>query len=99
MPFKNSQWVVTADTLRTVPPESVYIIEVSRLTETTTRHNGVFYDWPLHMSEKEWVNLNFFFEAFVNALEIHDGKYSPALDGSMLDASLAEARRLRRELN
>jgi hypothetical protein len=45
------------------------------------------------MAEKTWVDVAAFNEAFVKALELHKGKYNPAVDAELLKASLAEARR------
>ena len=96
MTFKNSQWAVTKYGLEVLKPEPLYKIEASRLTMTRP-YNPQFYDWPLHMAEKEWVNLDAFNEAFSKALEFHKGRYSPKADPKMLEASIVEARRLRRE--
>jgi hypothetical protein len=93
--FKNAQWAVTdygVETVegdRGVPP---YHIEESRLTETASRPNGIFYDWPVHMARKAWVDIEAFTEAFDKALELHKGRYSPEADQDMLEASIAEAR-------
>jgi hypothetical protein len=51
------------------------------------------YDWPVHMIEKTWVDTEAFIEAFSKALEWHAGNYQPAANTSILNASIAEARR------
>jgi hypothetical protein len=48
--------------------------EFSADTLGDDRDNGL-PDWPLHMAEKEWVNIRLFLEAFEHALETHKGKY------------------------
>ena len=66
-----------------------YSINTERLLETTTRGKDVFYDWPVHMAEKTWVDVEAFNEAFKKALEYHAVTY----DKDMLASSFAEARR------
>ena len=96
--FKNHQWEVTKYGLEARKPEAPYEIKASRLVEATTRANGEFYDWPVHMAEKNWVDLNAFVEAFQEAIRAHSGRYSPPVDHTKLDASVNEAWRIRREL-
>ena len=94
--FKNAQWAVTDYGMETIedgytPP---YHIEELRLTEAINRPNGTFYNWPMHMAKKTWVDIEAFMEAFGKALELHKGRVSPEADQSMLKASIAEARRI-----
>ncbi len=95
--FKNFQWAVTENGMDTVKPEVPYDFNAERLTETTDRANGTFYDWPVHMAEKTWVNVEAFNEAFKQALEFHKSRYSPAVDPKMLEATFKEARRIAKE--
>jgi len=62
------------------------------LTETTDRKGKTFYDWPLHMAGKTWVDIDAFLEAFIAALAIHAGKYPGQVDGDMLAESRDNAR-------
>lgn len=94
--FKNAQWAVTDYGVESIRPAPSYPFEAKRLTETTKRENGTFYDWPVHMAEKTWVDTEAFLEAFERALELHKGRYSPAVDLAMLEASKNEARRIAR---
>lgn len=87
MSYQNSQWAVTEYGLETVAPEARYEIEASRLTETTKRGDDTFYEWPVHLAEKEWVDLGAFIQAFEKALELHKDRYSLNLDTEMLEAS------------
>ena len=64
MGFKNGQWAVTDYGMETVPPEAPYEFEASRLLEVTDRPKGKFYDWPVHLAEKTWVDIEAFIEAF-----------------------------------
>lgn len=74
-------------------PAPTYHFTADRLTEMQGGGRGKFYDWPVHMAEKTWVDVTAFNEAFVKALELHKGKYKPSVDPELLKASLAEAHR------
>jgi hypothetical protein len=52
----------------------------------------VYYDWPVHVAAKRWVNTEAFIEAFSKALDVHAGKYLPPVDSITITASIAEAR-------
>ena len=106
MTFKNWQWAVTdygvesvhgatSPTIDGITPP--YHFDATRLVEMTERPNGTFYDWPVHMAEKTWVDIDAFNEAFEKALELRQGRYSPVLDPEMLRASFVEARRISAE--
>lgn len=103
MSFSNEQWKVTDYGIEAIVGSRTpsmsglttrYEIQAERLVETTERSNGTFYDWPVHMAEKTWVDVTTFNEAFAEALELHKGRYSPAVDLEMLDASISEAQRI-----
>ena len=97
--FSNSQWNVTDYGIEAKPPGSVYEIDGKRLLEITDRGRaGTFYDWPVHMAEKEWVDLSAFNEAFVMALTIHGAKLDGKVDAAMLHASIMHAHDERQQL-
>jgi hypothetical protein len=91
--YANHQWAVTKYGVETVPPESKYHFEASRLTEMRGDGEDGIYDWPVHMAEKTWVNIESFIDVFKKALELHVGRYAPPVDSSVLAKSLAAARR------
>lgn len=93
--FRNKQWAVTGYGVESVPPAPDYHFGVSRIGELAHSNNGTFY-WPVHMAEKTWVDIEAFIQAFTESLRIHAGKFSPAIDPTLLAASLAEARRIAR---
>lgn len=76
---------------------SPYEFNAERLAETTERDGVSYYDWPVHMASKTWVDIDAFIEAFSKALEIHAGRYSERIDPDMLDASYEYARRIARQ--
>jgi hypothetical protein len=88
--FKNSQWAVTDWGLEAARPgaPSEYLIPAHRLLERGGIGNGGFYDWPLHLAEKTWVDINAFNEAFVEALKHHKGKFREEVNKKMLLASI-----------
>lgn len=91
--YQNRQWAVTSYGVESVPPESKYHFEASRLTEMRGDGADAIYDWPVHMAEKTWVDIEAFIDAFKKALELHAGKYAPPVDSSLLAKSLAAARK------
>jgi len=93
--YTNAQWFVDEDSVGTLQVGISYAFGAQRLLETTHRTNGTFYDWPLHMAVKNWVDLEAFLDAFQKAIDIHAAKLPDAVDRPMLEASLVEARRLR----
>lgn len=95
--YRNCQWMVTNHGIEAVASDfGLYEIEASRLTETTDRENGTFYEWPVHMEEKgKGLDLNAFIGAFIGGLAIHKGKYEPELDRQLLEKSILEALRRR----
>lgn len=92
--FRNSQWEVTPYGLERCGSDRGYDIEASRLTERTHRNKQVFYDWPLHMAQKPWIDIGAFIEAFQKGLELHAGRFPRPVDPQILEASLTEARRI-----
>ncbi len=103
MTFKNWQWAVTdygleaiggatSPTIRGETP--TYEFSTKRLAETTERRDETFYDWPVHMAEKTWVDVEAFNKAFEQAIEFHKGRYSPAVDRKIIEASFKEAKRV-----
>lgn len=90
MSFENHQWAVTRVGLEVKKPEPEYVIYAERLTETTERGGDIYYDWPVHMAEKTWVNIEAFIEAFQKALKEHNATF----DSKMLAASIEVARKI-----
>jgi hypothetical protein len=79
--------------IQTVDPAPHYWIEAEKLTETTTDGQKAYYDWPIHMADTAWVNIESFIEVFSQALRIHEGRYTPDVDLAKLERSFAEARK------
>jgi hypothetical protein len=78
--FENHQWRVTAYGVESIEPAPTYELSAERFLETNMTE---FYDWPVHMAEKNWIDI----EAF-----IHAGKLNGAVDSAKLTASIAKAR-------
>lgn len=63
--FRNQQWKVEKRGLSAMGHG--YFIERNRIDDMRmSKHN--FYNWPLHMATKGWVDLDAFCEAFTHAL-------------------------------
>jgi len=93
--FKNRQWTVTAYGMECRSPYR-YDIEASRLLEMGY---GGLYDWPIHMAEKEWVDIEAVIEAFTKALELHQGNYIAVADPDTLAKSIDFARKVRERMD
>lgn len=96
--LRNAQWQVTTGGIEAIGEE--YFIDADRLSEVAPRGPGGadILDWPIHMAEKPWVDLELFIEAYVAALNEHEGRYRPDVSPQMLDDSLRAARTLSRRL-
>src|SRR5689334_6426620 len=91
--FKNGQWAVTDWGLEGAIPGGVaeYLIPASRLLVANGIGEGKYYDWPLQLAAKTWIDIEAFNEAFRAALEYHRGKYRGEVDQAMLQATLRYA--------
>ncbi len=103
MRMVNWQWAITDQALeaaanatsdRVVGITSEYTIHLDRLLETAERSGGILYDWPAHMAEKTWVDIDAFNEAFVQAIRYQFGDEMKGVDRAMLEASLELGRRI-----
>ena len=91
--FQNHQWAVTEWGLEGVIARGVpeYLIPASQLLVANGIGEGKYYDWPLQLAAKTWIDIGAFNEAFRVALEYHRGKYRGEVDQAMLAASLCYA--------
>ena len=89
--MSHKQWILFEGGL--LCPNMDYPIDADRLFETrqASSAGGIFYDWPLHMAEKNWVDFAVFEDVFRAALKGLERHY----DQSLMDKSFAEARRER----
>jgi len=92
--FENSQWVVKEDGMGPVETLPPYDIAIERVFEITNRGGNKFYDWPVHMAEKTWVDAGLFNEAFDHAIRYHSKASGEPIDEDMLQASYGEAFRI-----
>ena len=92
--FKNAQWAVTEWGLEAARPGAPceYFIPAHRLLERSGIGYGELYDWPLHLAEKTWIDMDAFNEAFAEALKHHKGKYRGDVDKKILLASIDRTR-------
>ena len=63
--WQGSQWAVTEYGIEC--RDGRYAIPADRLSEL----RGAVPDWPLHMAEKDWVEIHDFCTAFLVALAVH----------------------------
>lgn len=86
------QWYVTPYGIECWKPVR-YHVKADVLATIKDRDGGTYYDWPLHMAEKEWVSLSDFESAFRKALRVHQKKTGPSPSEGLLRASFDKARR------
>jgi hypothetical protein len=72
-----------------------YHFNAERLLEIQGAGEGKLYDWPVHMAEKTWVDIDAFIEAFKEGLKLHSAKLG-TVDQKVLEASFAKARQIAR---
>jgi hypothetical protein len=91
--FKNAQWEVTDRGMVSLAsgPARPHEIGASRLLQKIGAGVGKFYDLPLLMIEKPWVDPELFFEAYREACEAHA---KATLDSELLEDTIGEARRI-----
>lgn len=89
--FRNDQWVVNDDGLQSVTPGAPYeyYIAAERLLEKAGAGQGKFYDWPVHVCGKTWVDKPAFIEAYRKAVEVHQ---ADRVDPDLLEKSIAAVR-------
>jgi len=93
--FANHQWAVTDWGLQSTRPGAPYKYNIAakRLLERAGAGGGVFYDWPVHMIGKNWIDFESFMDAYLSAIETHEGKYEGKVDRELMDKSVEEAKR------
>lgn len=92
--FENAQWKVLDDGVESKDGFPPYDFAIDRVFETTTRGTKMFYDWPVHMAEKTWVDLPLFNEAFEQAVRFYASESTEPVDEAMLRASYDESYRI-----
>ena len=92
--FENAQWKVTEFGLELIAVHNEYLIDAARLARLTQRLSHKYYDWPLHMAEKSWVDIEAFLEAFAEALKFHSSQIGAAIDQKVLSDSFGQARKV-----
>lgn len=92
--YRNAQWVVSQDGIN--PDESLppYDIAIDRVFETTTRGVEHYYDWPVHMASKTWVDVDLFNAAFDRGIRHYSRVSGEPIDEDMLQASYIEAKNI-----
>ena len=96
---QNHQWIATKDGLKKrTSGIDFYSIEADQLLATGGVGRNKFYDWPLHMAQKSWVDIDAFEEGFRAAIGHHSGKFGCSPDRTRLDDSFKAARCLRAKI-
>jgi len=93
--FENHQWAVTDYGLESIQLPWEYPIAASRLLETRGSADSKLYNWPVHLAQKKWIDIEAFIEAFNKALELHEDEYRGSVDFLVLGKSIDAARNWR----
>ena len=96
--YGNKQWIVTAEGIE-APREGGYWIGTLQLRQTTERDGVTYYDFPIHVAEKEWVDIFYFIEAFVYALRADARMSGEAIDETMLSRTIRRATAVARQIH
>ncbi|EKS32667.1 hypothetical protein [Afipia clevelandensis] len=89
--FQNDQWAVTVHGLESRPPLPPYRILASELLSTRDDGDGRYYEWPVDIALKTWVEIDSFLEAFIQAVLAHHELLPEEYD-TVLARTLAKAR-------
>ncbi|USI71627.1 hypothetical protein [Sphingomonas morindae] len=96
--FRNRQWLVTDTMVERADGGWEYFFTIDRVFEINSHRGGrPQYDWPVHMAEKAWVDVDAFNEAFEKALRYQSAATGKPVDEEMLSLSLHAARQLETE--
>lgn len=87
-----NQWKVTEDGLEATGQSFEYLIEWVKISRLTERNGIQYYEWPLHMAEKSWVEIEAFIAAFEKALEDYEDKEGAPINQTALLNSFSKAR-------
>lgn len=92
--WEGRQWAVTTYGLETISEPYHYYLTPLSLNDKRTTPRGEVFDNPLHMVEKEWLDVEDYLTAWLAALALH-GQQS---DQETVRLTITEAHKLRREL-
>lgn len=90
--FINGQWAVIDYGMTTVRPGAPYEynIDAPRLLTRSNGYPGGIYDWPYHMAEKTWIDIEAFIAAYQKAIDHH---HPGEADAELLEQTYAMARK------
>jgi hypothetical protein len=78
--------------IRTIGGAPEYLIEAEALLMTTIRYAETYYDWPLYMADKSWIDFEAFCEAFERAVIVLADRLQSFVDRRMLNTSFEKGR-------
>jgi hypothetical protein len=78
--------------VESLEPGITYELPAERFLESS---RGAVYDWPVHMAEKTWVDIEAFIEVFTKAVNLHAAKLNGAVDPAKLTASIVKAHQVK----
>ncbi len=89
-----SQWKLTEFGFESVGQQSENFVEMERVSQLTERDGVNYYEWPLHMAIKSWVDIEDFIIVFERALEAYEEKKGAQINQAILSNSFKKTREL-----
>lgn len=91
--FRSSQWAVDQKELRALPPHR-YVIRMSALGEIEDWGAGPIYTIPVHLAEKEWVDIDDLLHVFRYAWSVYGALQAKPFQVSVMENTERVARRI-----
>ena len=89
---QGSQWAVDQSRFWALPPER-YEFGTSRIGEIEDWGNGRIYTFPVHMAEKNWVDIEDFISVFQVAWSIYGALQEQPLNPEIMERTIRQARK------
>ncbi len=91
--YQGSQWAVNQELFWALPPER-YDFQTRRIGEIEDWGSGPIYTFPVHMAEKEWVDIEDFIEVFQAAWSLYGALLPAPLDKEVMERTVRQARKV-----
>lgn len=93
MVHRGAQWAVDQETFRALPPER-YSIPTRWIGNIDDWGNGPVYEFPVHMAEKSWVDIDDLISVFRAAWYVYGALQPAQLDDAIMERTVQQARKV-----
>jgi hypothetical protein len=90
--MRNRDWIVDDYGIRATMREGTFDIPAARLGEMTMLPVGEYLYWPIHIASETRFDIEFFLEAYQDALIRHQRRYDAPVHPILLQNSIKLAR-------